>query len=597
MAITQRKRSEIGDEFKWRTDHLYATDDAWQKDFDCVADGMEGFAAFKGNLNRSAQTLLDCLTLRDKLGKILDSVYVYAHMRLHEDSGNSLYQGLADKSETVLVKFSSALSFVEPEILAIDAKVLEGFITERPELKLYAHYFEDLLREKAHILSPEMEELLANARELAQAPDSIYSMMTDADMRFGTIRDENGDEVEITQGRFISLLESKDREVRKNAYGTFYDSFIKQKNAMAAAFNASVKGDIFFSRARKYPSALEKALSGNNIPREVYASLIDTVHEYLPELHRYVRLRKKRLGLEKLHMYDLYTPIVPDADTKVDYKTAAETVLQGLSPLGEDYVEIVREGFQNGWVDVYENEGKRSGAYSWGANGCHPYILLNYDGKINDMFTVAHEMGHALHSHYSWGHQPYVYSDYSIFLAEVASTVNEALLMEHLIKTTADPHTRAYLLNYFLEQFKGTVFRQTMFAEFEMIVHDMVEKGEPLTVESLCRVYGELNQSYYGPDIVADEIIAYEWARIPHFYSAFYVYQYATGYSAAISLSRRILEKGEEAVLAYKGFLKAGSSDYSIEILKKAGVDMSGPQPVRDALNKFKELLDEMEGL
>lgn len=597
MEIRQKKRSEIADEFKWHINDLCPSNEQWHADMAAMTDKIAGLAAYRGRL-AEADTLLACLTACSDTSEILERLYVYANMKLHEDANDTTYQGMADMAESTLVKFSSATSFIEPEILAADADTIKGYAAHVPGMALYGHYLDNLLRQKAHVMSAEVEEILANAREIGNASENIYSMLHDADMKFGQIIDEKGDTVEMTHGRFISLLESPDRRVREDAFNTYYDAYWKQKNTLAAAFNASVKKDVFFARTRKYPSALDAALFNYNIPREVYSRLIETVHAFLPEMHRYVRLRKKALGVSELHMYDLYTPIVKSIDVAVPYEEAKEKVLKGLAPLGGEYVATAQSGFENGWIDVYENEGKRSGAYSWGSYGCHPYVLLNYDNKLDDMFTLAHEMGHAMHSHYTWTTQPNVYGDYTIFLAEVASTVNEALLMEYLLAHTEDEAMRAYLINYFLEQFRTTVFRQTMFAEFEMITHDMVEKGEPLTIETLNKVYRALNVKYYGPDMVVDEKTDLEWGRIPHFYTAFYVYQYATGYSAAIAFANRILRgDGDTAVDAYIGFLKSGSSNYSIDILQKAGVDMSSPQPVQEALTVFAGLLDKMEAL
>jgi oligoendopeptidase F len=500
----------------------------------------------------------------------------------------------------VYVKLSAAAAFIEPEILLTDEAELLKWLDTTPGMAVYKHYIDNLLRSKEHILSKELEELLASASEIGTAAENIYDMIHDTDMKFGGITDEDGNTLEMTHGRFIRALESRDRRVRKDAFDTYYASFWKQKNTIAAAYNASVKKDIFFAKARKHETAMGAALFGNNIPQDVYRKLIETVHEYLPQMHRYIRMRKKALGVDELHYYDIYTPIVSQTDESVPYEEAKEKVLAGIAPLGSEYLRAAKHGMDTGWIDLYENEGKRSSAYSWGSYGCHPFVLMNYENKLDDMFTLAHEMGHAMHSYFTFETQPNVYGGYPIFLAEVASTVNEALLMEHLLKEIEDKQKRAYLLNHFMEQFRGTVFRQTMFAEFEMRTHEMVEKGEPLTLEGLNALYGELCRTYYGNDIALDENITLEWARIPHFYSAFYVFQYSTGYSAAIAFSKRVLQDGEagrKATEDYIGFLKSGSSDYAINILKKAGVDMSSPQPVREALDVFKGLLDEMETL
>lgn len=599
MEIKQKKRTEIAHEFKWHLHDLYPTADAWRQSMDAMAEKIKTLTQYKGQLSQP-ETLLRCLDEIHETGAEMEQLYAYAHLKLHEDTNIADSQGMADRSEGLYVKFLSAASYIDPEILAADEAVIMGYTASVPGLKIYTHYLAKLFQQKAHVRSEEVEALLADAQEIGNAPSSIYHMLHDADMKFGQVTDENGNDMALTHGRFIRLLESKDRRVREETFNTYYDAYEKQKNTLAAAYSASVKKDCFFAGARRYESALASALSNNHIPQEVYANLIDTVHEFLPEMHRYVRLRKKALNLPELHMYDLYTPIVAQTEAKVSYDEAKEKVLKGVSVLGKDYAETVRSGFEQGWVDVYENEGKQSGAYSWGVPKVHPYVLMNYEDNVDSLFTLAHEMGHALHSHYTQTTQPTVYASYSIFLAEVASTVNEALLMNQLLSEQTDPKMRAYLINYFLEQFRTTLFRQTMFAEFEMLTHEMTEKGEPLTSESLNKLYRELNLQYYGPDMVVDNKIDYEWSRIPHFYTAFYVYQYATGFSAAMSFASQIAQPGEAgqaAVDAYLGFLKSGSSDHSINILKKAGVDMSSPQPVREALTKFSHLLDEMEQL
>ncbi|MCL2351101.1 MAG: oligoendopeptidase F [Firmicutes bacterium] len=595
--ISAKKRAEIAPEFKWDLSALAPSDAEWQIRFDAVQSRLPGFAAYKNTLAASARNLLACLSEADGIGESFEAVYVYANMRKHEDGAEPAGQGMAEKADTLAVKLSSATSFMEPEILSIPAETLAAFMAEEPGLRVFGHYLDNLNRQREHILSPEMEEMLANVGEIAVGPENIFEMLNDADMKFGSVVNENGEEVEVTHGRYGSLMESPNRDVRRNTFVTYYDSFHRLKNTLAATYGASVKKDLFYSRARKYPSALAASLSGNNIPEEVYMNLIATVREFLPQMHRYVRLRKKRLNLPELRMYDVYAPIVPDIDTNIGYDDAWGKIMKALAVMGPEYARVLETARESGWIDVYENEGKRSGAYSWGAYSAHPYVLLNYDGKIDDMFTIAHEMGHALHAHYSWTTQPHVYGGHGIFLAEVASTCNEALLMAWLRENTSDPAMKAYLVNYFLEQFKGTVFRQTMFAEFELHVHEMADRGEPLTLEALNAYYRGLCGAYFGPDMVIDSQIDMEWARIPHFYNDYYVFQYATGFSAAIAFSKRILREGEPAVRAYTEFLKGGSSVYPIDLLKTAGVDMSAPLPVREALTVFKELLDEMESL
>jgi oligoendopeptidase F len=594
---TLPKRSEIADEYKWALEDMYPNDQVWEEDARQAKEWIEKIRTYKGTLGSSGKRLLEVLQLQDDIHRIVQKLYVYAHMRRDEDTANPHYQALSDRSSSLSVTASEASSYIVPEILSLDAETLNRFINEEEGLELYRFQLEEITRQREHFLSPAEEQILAQAGEIAHGPQTVFGMLNNADITFPTIRDENGQEVELTKGNFIHFLESRDRRVRKDAYNALYSSYRKHKNTLAALFHASVKKDVFYARVRKYNSALEASLDVDNIPTEVYNNLIATIHEHLPLMYRYVSLRKKVLGIEDLHFYDLYVPIVQEVDIKVPYEKAKELVAEGLKPLGEEYIKILEEGFSSKWIDVYENQGKRSGAYSWGAYDVHPYVLLNYQETLDNAFTLAHEMGHAIHSYYTNKNQPFTYADYTIFVAEVASTVNESLLIDYMLKKTTDPREKLYLLNHYLEQFRGTVFRQTMFAEFEKITHEKVEAGEALTPEQLCAIYRELNEKYYGPELVLDENIEIEWARIPHFYNAFYVYKYATGFSAATSLATQILEEGQPAVERYLGFLKAGSSDYSINLLKKAGVDMTTPQPIRDALGKFKQLLDELEQL
>ncbi|GIM47229.1 oligoendopeptidase F [Collibacillus ludicampi] len=594
---TLPKRSEIADEYKWALEDMYPNDQVWEEDARQAKEWIEKIRTYKGTLGSSGKRLLEVLQLQDDIHRIVQKLYVYAHMRRDEDTANPHYQALSDRSSSLSVTASEASSYIVPEILSLDAETLNRFINEEEGLELYRFQLEEITRQREHFLSPAEEQILAQAGEIAHGPQTVFGMLNNADITFPTIRDENGQEVELTKGNFIHFLESRDRRVRKDAYNALYSSYRKHKNTLAALFHASVKKDVFYARVRKYNSALEASLDVDNIPTEVYDNLIATIHEHLPLMYRYVSLRKKVLGIDDLHFYDLYVPIVQEVDIKVPYEKAKELVAEGLKPLGEEYIKILKEGFSSKWIDVYENQGKRSGAYSWGAYDVHPYVLLNYQETLDNAFTLAHEMGHAIHSYYTNKNQPFTYADYTIFVAEVASTVNESLLIDYMLKKTTDPREKLYLLNHYLEQFRGTVFRQTMFAEFEKITHEKVEAGEALTPEQLCAIYRELNEKYYGPELVLDENIEIEWARIPHFYNAFYVYKYATGFSAATSLATQILEEGQPAVERYLGFLKAGSSDYSINLLKKAGVDMTTPQPIRDALGKFKQLLDELEQL
>jgi oligoendopeptidase F len=593
-----KKRSDVENKYKWAIEDMFANEEDWKKEYAQTKDLIPVISGYQGRLAESAEVLLEFYKLNDEVSKHMERVYVYANQKYHEDTSEGTYQGFSNQAANLSVQISSALSFMVPEILSIPEETLNSFISSNQELKGYEFAIKEIIRQKPHTLSTEMEELIANTGEMADSPESIFSMFNNADLKFPQIKNENGEMVELTHGRYISYMESSDRRVRKDAFQTLYATYKKFKNTLAATFSANVKQEAFYAKVRKYPSAMEKELDKSNVPLSVYTNLIDVVHEYLPLMHRYVALRKKLLGLEELHMYDLYTPIVKDADIKISFEEAKEMVYNGLEPLGEKYRSVLKEGFENRWIDVYENEGKRSGAYSWGAYGTHPYVLLNYQDTLDNVFTLAHEMGHALHSYHSDAALPITYAGYRIFVAEVASTCNEALLMEYLLGKTEDKKERAYLLNHFLEQFRTTLYRQTMFAEFEMITHKKSMEGEALTADTLCQIYRDLNIQYFGQDIVIDSEIDMEWARIPHFYNAFYVYQYATGYSAAIALSRKILKEGKPAVEDYiNKFLSGGSSDYPIELLKKAGVDMSTKEPVKQALNLFGQLLDEMEEL
>ena len=538
--------------------------------------------------------------LSDELNQLLEKVYVYANQRLHENTDNSTYQNLASQAQGLLVELSESLSFVEPELMELPDGIIETFLDENEELLVYRQYFENIIRQKKHVLPTEQEQLLAAMGEVAESPKDIFSMFNNADIRFPEITGEDGHPVQVTHGRYMSLMQSRNRQVRKDAFEAMYGVYGDWRNTLAAMYRANVKQEAFLAKAHKYTSDLEAALDGSHIPVKVYEQLIEAVHESMPLMYRYMKLRKKLLGVEELHMYDLYVPVIEQDHSEIPFEQAKKTVLEGLAPMGEEYLHLLREGFDHGWIDVYENQGKRTGAYSWGAYGTHPYVLLNYQGTLHDVFTLAHEMGHALHSWYSDEHQPYIYAGYRIFVAEVASTCNEALLIHYLMeqsKKAGDRKKTMYLMNYFLEQFRTTLFRQTMFAEFEKITHGLQEQGETLTADRLCEIYYDLNKLYFGEEICVDQEIAMEWARIPHFYTPFYVYQYATGFSAAIALSKQILEQGAPAVERYKKFLKGGSSMYPLKLLKMAGVDMEQKAPVQDALAVFAQYLDEMERL
>lgn len=589
-----RKREDIPKKDMWAIEDLYATDELWQQDYEKVLSFAEQIKKYQGRLGESVETLRDFMAEYETMSKLSEKVYVYANQKLHENTANSIYQELSSKAQGMLVVTGEALSFFEPELLAIPEEKYQQLVSDA-SMKKYQHYFDEIRRQREHILSKEMEELLAMAGEVLEGPGDIFSMFNNADIQFPEVSTREGERLPLSHGTYTALLQSSDRDIRKQAFEHLYGVYEKSKNTLAAVYQASVKADVFQAKARKYNSAREMALDGSNIPVAVYDNLIESVHHHMPAMYRYMKLRHKVLGVEKLHMYDLYVPLVADVDSKKDFAQAKEIVKEGLSPLGKEYQELLQQGFDGGWIDVYENQGKRSGAYSWGAYGTHPYVLLNYNGTLNHVFTLAHEMGHAIHSFYSDGNQDYVYAGYKIFVAEVASTVNESLLIQYLIEHADTPQEKAYLINYFLEQFRTTLYRQTMFAEFENVAHQLVEQGEALTVETLCDIYYGLNQQYFGEAVDIDKEISMEWARIPHFYNAFYVYQYATGFSAAIAISKAILAGDEEVKKGYFQFLKSGSSRYPIDLLKLCKVDMTTTKPVEDALTVFEQLLDELE--
>jgi oligoendopeptidase F len=593
-----QKRSDIPEERTWKLENIFATDEEWGQAFKQLQTDIPEIKQFEGKIGESAESLYELLKMQDALSERLGQLFTYAHMRYDQDTTNSFYQAMNTKAENILTLTSSSMSFIVPEILEIDENVLKQFQEENEGLQLYKKVLDEITRQRPHVLSHAEESLLAEASDPMGNASNTFGMLNNADLTFPQVKDEKGEDVELTHGRYISFLESGDRDVRKAAFEAMYDTYGKYKNTFASTLTGNVKKDNFYAKVRKYDSARQAALDNNNIPEEVYDNLVEAVNEKLPLLHRYTALRKKVLGLDELYMYDMYTPLVKDADMKVTYEKAQEYVLEGLAPLGEEYVNIVKEGYENRWIDVEENKGKRSGAYSSGAYGTNPYILLNWQDNVNNMFTLAHELGHSVHSYYTHREQPYRYGNYSIFVAEVASTCNEALLNDYLLKTVDDEKQKLYLLNHFLEGFRGTVFRQTMFAEFEHDIHQRMQDGEALTAEKLTEIYYALNEKYFGEAVVSDDAIGLEWARIPHFYMNYYVYQYATGYSAATSLASQILEEGEPAVERYiNQFLKAGSSDFPIEVLKKAGVDMTSKQPILDALAVFEKKLNEMEKL
>ncbi|RCX21741.1 oligoendopeptidase F [Fontibacillus phaseoli] len=592
---TLPKRSEVEVNNTWKLDDMFRDQKAWDEALDSLKQLKKKVADYEGKLD-SPQHVKAIFALEDEISLSLERLYVYSHLNHDQDTTNPTYQALSQKAKKLNVEIGEVLSFITPEILSLPESDLDAFI-ENPELADYKFTLQEIKREKAHILSKTEEALLAQVGNLSQAPQNIYGMINNADIKFPKIQDENGKEVELTHGSYIQFLENPNRDVRRRAFKAVYETYGKQKNTIAATLSANVNKNMFYSKVRKYPSVLEMSLYGDNIPKEVYTNLIDTVHESLPLLHRYMKLRKKLLGVDELHMYDLFAPLVEEYKWDITYEDAKKMVEDGLQPLGENYLSVLKDGFDNRWIDVYENEGKRTGAYSWGAYGTHPYVLLNHKDNLNSMFTLAHEMGHALHSYFSDEALKYRDAQYTIFLAEVASTTNEALLMDYLLKHSTDPKQKMYLLTYYADQFRTTLFRQTMFAEFEKIIHERAEAGESLTPQELSSIYYDLNLKYHGKEMAVDQDIEMEWARIPHFYTSFYVYKYATGFSAATSFSKQILEEGQPAVDRYLSFLKSGGSDYSINILRKAGVDMSTPQPVREAMSVFESIIEQMENL
>ncbi|MDQ0418648.1 oligoendopeptidase F [Croceifilum oryzae] len=591
------KRSEIATPDTWRLEDIFATDDAWEQEYRDIKATLPQFAEFQGKLGSSADILFQALHIRDQVSERLGKVFVYARMRYDQDTTNSHYQAYNDRAASLMTEASNAMSYYRPEILAIPEEKVTSFAKDHEKLSLYGYELEILNRFRSHTLSEKEESLLAQASEVLGSSSRTFSYINNADIKFPSILDEKGEEVEITHGRYIQLLESKDSRVRKEAFQAVYETYGKLRNTLASTLSGQVKKQNLIAKIRQYGSARQKALNDNQIPETVYDQLIETVHEHLPLLYRYFDIRKKALGLEELHLYDLFVPLTSELEMKVSYEEAKELLLKGLHPLGEEYLQVLQTAFDNRWVDVYENQGKRSGAYSFGTYGTNPYILMNWQNSVDNLFTLAHEFGHSVHSYYTRKTQPHVYGDYSIFVAEVASTCNENLLNDYLLKTTTDPQKRLYLITHHLDKFRSTIVRQTMFAEFELLIHQKDQAGEALTADVLSQMYYDLNKKYFGEGVVIDPEIALEWARIPHFYYNFYVYQYSTGISAATALSKQILEEGQPAVDRYLDFLKAGSSQSPIDILKHAGVDMNSPEPIREAFVVFKEYLDELEML
>lgn len=592
-----KKRDEINKKYKWNIEAMYENEEAWNSDIEEVLKRTEEYKKYQGHITESSDIFLNALKDKDSIWKKLERAYVYARMKLDEDNRVPKQQSMHDRVNSVIAKVSSEMSFDTPEILSESSETLLRFIDEQPELKTYKFMITDMLREKEHVLSKEEENIIAQLSEITSSTNTIFTMLNNADMKFGEIIDEDGDKVEITHGNFINFMESHDRNIREAAFNSVYEAYKGLINTISTTYSFNTKTDVIGARIRKFTSSREAALSSGNIPEDVYDNLIEVVNEYLPILHKYVGLRKKILGVDQLKMYDIYVPLVELPKRNVPYEEALEIMKKGLAPLGEEYIERLSKGIEKGWIDVYENEGKTSGAYSFGSYDSYPYILLNYTNTLKDVFTVVHEMGHSMHSSYTRENQPFVYGDHSIFTAEVASTVNESLLMQYLLENETDSEMKKYILNMYIEEFRTTLFRQTMFAEFENITHKHVENGGALTAEWMCEQYKNLNKKYFGDALSEDSYIKYEWARIPHFYRAFYVYQYATGYSAATAISKKILSEGAPARDAYKEFLKTGSSDYPVELLKIAGVDMSSKEPVVLAMETFKNLVEELEGL
>jgi len=594
---TFRKREDIPTEYTWDLESIYASNEDWERDFQTLQRQLPELETLKGTLEQSGEALLKVLQKRDEIYEKLERLYVYTSMRKDEDTTNGTYQGMADRAMQLFVRASTVAAYIEPEILALPQETLDQFRQNTPGLDLYNQQLRDLSRKRPHVRSAEVEAVLAAAGEITDAPDNIFSMIDNADLKLPNIKNEAGEEVELTQGNYLTYIRSADRRVRKDAFEALHNTFLKQRNTIAATLSSQVKADLFYTRQRNYTTCRERALARYNIPVSVYDNLIETVSEHIPQLNRYMKLRKRILNLDELHMYDLYVPIVEETNDEITYAQARDTVTEALSPLGKDYINTLKRAFTQRWIDVYESPGKRSGAYSGGAYGTNPFILLNFQNKRDSMYTLAHELGHSMHSFYTRTNQPYQYGDYTIFVAEVASTLNEGLLTEHLLKSTDNPALRLAVLNHSLEDIRATLFRQTMFAEFEQQIHSQAEQGEPLTADTLTAMYTALNEKYYGGEAVIDDLIGIEWARIPHFYYNFYVYQYATGISAASALVQRILHEGQPAVERYLKFLSSGSSADSIDLLKMAGVDMTTPEPVRQAFQLFESHLTQMEQL
>ena len=591
------KRSEVDVELTWKLEDIFSSESEWEKALSEAMSLADEIAGFTGRVGESADSLYKVLETYEKCCLKIHLVYGYAFKMRDVDTTSTYAQTLYSKVMSADVEVSEKIAFMEPEIIAVDKETMNQFYTEKPELNKYKIYITEVRRGKEHSLSPELEKFLAGANELADLPYEVFATLDNADLKFPEITNEKGEKVQISNGRFVPLEESKDRRVRKEVFEKYYETYGNFKNTSASLYAGQVKQLMFYARARKYSSTLEAAVDGNNVSPEVYKNLVEAVNDNLDKMHRYVKLRKKLLELDELHMYDIYVPIVKDYDAKYTIEEAKELVLKAVEPLGTNYVNLIKKAFAERWIDVVENEGKRNGAYSSGVYGVHPFVLLNFNGTLDNVFTLAHEMGHAMHSYFSNEAQNYLDSRYKIFVAEVASTTNEVLLMEYMLKNAKDNKERAYLLNHYMDSFKGTVFRQTMFAEFEKTSNEMAEAGEPLTHENLTELYLNLNKKYYGEAMISDDLIGYEWMRIPHFYYNFYVYQYATGFSAAVAIANRVLKEGETAVNDYMKFLQSGCTKDPVSLLRIAGVDMATKEPINSALQVFERVIEEMEEL
>lgn len=589
-----KKRDEIEEKYKWKIDKIFSSDEEWEKAFEELKKEAPNLKSFEGKLD-NIENLIKYLEIYEKISRKAEKIYIYAHLRCDEDTKNSKYQGMMNKVDSYMAEFSTYTAYFVPEILDMPENFIKEAIEKTPELKMYEFLFNDILKEKPHILSKLEEELLAGVSDCLDAPSSIHNIFTNADMKFGEVTDEDGKKIELTEGNYSSFIRSKNRNIREEAFKTLFKEYKNFENTLATTLTSSIKNFNFGAKIRKYEGALDASLKPNNIPLEVYRNSIKTINDNISSLHKYVKLKKRLLGLEEMHMYDLYVPVIEVPNNHIEFEDGVKMILEGLNPLGEEYLNIFKSGIEDGWIDIYQNTGKRGGAYSWGGYDTMPYVLLNYNYELNDVSTLAHEMGHSIHSYYSRKEQPYIYAGYTLFCAEVASTTNEALLINHLINKETDKQMKLYLINQELEQIRTTVFRQLMFAEFELYTHESLENGLSLTAEDYNKAWKELNEKYFGPDMIVDPEIEVEWSRIPHFYSDFYVYQYATGYAAASAFAKSILNKDENAVEKYIGFLKSGGSNYPIEILKEAGVDMTTSKPLEATIERFNELLDMLE--